>query len=525
MLRHVTTAAVLFLSFAPAYAQTAVNGGRVAVIAGNNSGNPDDPVALRYAQADAAALFSVLTTMGGFSASSSSLLQGGSASDLLLSVEGARNHLAAAGGKGSDTVFLLYYSGHAGTDGLHLGESVLAGNELKKLVDEVPAAVKVVIVDACHSGALVFLKGATQVEPFLVGPGALGRSRGTVYLVSSGVSEKSQETPELGHSIFTYWLLSGLRGAADTSGDGWVSLPELWEYARSGTALTSTSTGLPQRPMWQVNLTGRDNVRLTSLHEGRSGATLQFPAFGHYWLFNNERVLVTEVNARLPGRQVLLAPGTYLVRRVQGGDHLLETEVSLGAGKTVVLPILSMRKVPYVRLASKGRGGSNWFRQGPQALVHYHGETLEGLGGLLGGGLAWTVIAGRFWLVPRLLFGASSYEGRSGRIELRETELDLSIDYGIDLDRFILRPRLVGGLVLSQQQVTGVPGGGFDRRSLGFQGGGGVVFTFIPFRGRAHLDLGLEATGYVYRYEDSVGDLQWRVAPVFKVIAGLGYVL
>ena len=497
---------------------------RLAVVAGNNEGTSEDGGKLRFAQADARDMSAILTNLGDFNTAQSVTLLGRPASAFEEAVAAAGDRFATSPGS-PGSVFLLYFSGHAAADGLHFGDTVLTGARLKKMVQSVPAAVKIVIVDACHSGALVFLKGATPVEPFLVGPGALGDSRGTVYLVSSGVSEKSQEAPELGHSVFTYWLLSGLRGAADGNGDGWVSLPELWEYARSGTALTSTRTGVAQRPMWQVNLKGRTNVHLASLHKGGKRSFLRFPAFGHYWLFSASGALVTEVHARLPGRQVTLAPGAYLVRRVQNGDHLLEAQVELQAGKTTLLPLFSMRKVPYIRLASKGGNRANWFRQGPQALIHYHGETLQGLGAMLGGGLSWTMIVANVWLVPRLLFGASSYQGPLGRIQLTETELDLSADYGVDLDRFILRPGLVVGAVLGRQEITRPTGSGFDRTSLGFQGGVRLGVTFVPFRGRAHLDLGLEAVGHLYRYEDNQGDQQWRIAPMLKVIAGLGYVL
>jgi uncharacterized caspase-like protein len=53
---------------------------------------------------------------------------------------------------------------------------------------------------------------------------------GEVVITSSSADELSQESDEVGGSYFTHYLLSGLRGAADTSGDGEVTLDEAYRY-------------------------------------------------------------------------------------------------------------------------------------------------------------------------------------------------------------------------------------------------------------------------------------------------------
>jgi uncharacterized caspase-like protein len=52
---------------------------------------------------------------------------------------------------------------------------------------------------------------------------------GVAVLTSATDSQLAQERLELGHGLFTYALLEGLRGAADQDGDG-VELGELGRY-------------------------------------------------------------------------------------------------------------------------------------------------------------------------------------------------------------------------------------------------------------------------------------------------------
>jgi hypothetical protein len=48
--------------------------------------------------------------------------------------------------------------------------------------------------------------------------------RGHAFLTSSAASEVAQESDRIRASYFTYYLVSGLRGAADVTGEGKVTL-------------------------------------------------------------------------------------------------------------------------------------------------------------------------------------------------------------------------------------------------------------------------------------------------------------
>jgi len=498
---------------------------RHAILVANNAGSKTDGATLRFAHRDVEELRQVLVDLGGFSPDDVTVLLERAPDDLARAFEDVAEAVAKANSKSDSTMFLFFYSGHADRDGLHLGEEVVSGKQLKELVAGVPARVRVGIVDACNAGALVLTKGGTPAASFLSGVDELKGVKGTAFVMSSGASEKAQEALEFRHSVFTYWLLAGLRGAADYSADGWVTLAEVWDYVKSGTRLTSSRTGIPQRPTWEINLRGQDSVRLTDLNRADgSNAVLEFRGEGEYFIFKSGRNLVAEVSAQLPGHRLVLGPGEYLVRRLQAGEPLREATVTLTKGSTLALEPSRMEKIPYLNLAAKGRARSNWFRQGFSSLVHFHGQTLQGLGSLVGAGLGWPMIFGSVWVAPRVLLGGSSFQSVDTSVDMLEVELDSAVGYGFDFGRLVLRPQISVGGVLGHQDVS-EPGGDYTRTSLGGRLGGGLGLVYMPFDRRTYVDVVAEGAAYFHRRQRAGGSVEWIVAPTFGVLVGLGFVL
>ena len=64
------------------------------------------------------------------------------------------------------------------------------------------------------------------------------------------------ELPELGHGVFTYYLLQGLQGAADLNRDGIVTIQELYEYVEQQVTQKSRSVGGNQHPVMKGELEG-----------------------------------------------------------------------------------------------------------------------------------------------------------------------------------------------------------------------------------------------------------------------------
>jgi uncharacterized caspase-like protein len=54
--------------------------------------------------------------------------------------------------------------------------------------------------------------------------------KGKIILTASGANEVSAENDELQHGVFTYFLIKGLQGLADTDNDGMITVDEVYTY-------------------------------------------------------------------------------------------------------------------------------------------------------------------------------------------------------------------------------------------------------------------------------------------------------
>ncbi|MCU0552450.1 MAG: caspase family protein, partial [Leptolyngbya sp. Prado105] len=142
-----------------------------------------------------------------------------------------------------DTV-LIYFSGHGILAGEHpvlcladtqkdqLLETGLGMTELLEQLSQCHAQQQIVWLDACHSGGMT-LRGAALPNPTAQMMGLLGQravqSQGFYALLSCDQSQQSWEFPELGHGVFTYFLMQGLRGAA-ADATGTIDADGLYKY-------------------------------------------------------------------------------------------------------------------------------------------------------------------------------------------------------------------------------------------------------------------------------------------------------
>lgn len=114
--------------------------------------------------------------------------------------------------------------------------------EILDILENCPAQKKIIIVDACHSGLRKYVRGERDLE--LVSTGiqtALeafeNRGSGRVVFASSSRNQISHEDEDLGHGVFTYYLVEGLNSLAtsptseaDKDLDGHIEAGELFEY-------------------------------------------------------------------------------------------------------------------------------------------------------------------------------------------------------------------------------------------------------------------------------------------------------
>lgn len=146
--------------------------------------------------------------------------------------------------KKDESDVFVYYAGHGAPD-LNSRESYfvpadsdpnyvkLSGYSLKVLYDnlaKVPAKNISVIIDACFSGMSDRGPIVLKASPLLVVPTIPGAGRINIF-ASSKATEVSSWYPDKRHSLFTYFFLKGLQGAADVNKDRKITYKELSDYA------------------------------------------------------------------------------------------------------------------------------------------------------------------------------------------------------------------------------------------------------------------------------------------------------
>jgi hypothetical protein len=290
---------------------------RFVLIAGANSGGADRPL-LRYAVSDADRFARVMKDLGGVSSPDALVLKEPKARNLVEALNWLNQRVVearrtAGPGKGR-TEILVYYSGHADEKGLLLGDDRYSYQSLRDRLDEIPADVRIAVLDACASGAFTRLKGGKIQKPFMVDQST--DMQGHAFLTSSAETEAAQESDRLGASYFTHYLISGLRGAADVNTDAKISLNEAYQFAFQETlGRTVNSQGGAQHPSYDIKLSGTGDVTITDVRQTTATLALAASLEGRIFVRNARQELVVELY-KAQGRTVEfgLEPGTYEVR-------------------------------------------------------------------------------------------------------------------------------------------------------------------------------------------------------------------
>ena len=321
---------------------------RYAVVIGSNSGAADDQP-LRYAERDARRVAETLLAFGGLAPADLQLVLGKDARSVVRELQST----IAAIDAGADTVLLVYFSGHADGEALHLGGTRLPLARLRAVIAASSATVSLLIVDACHSGELTQVKGARPAEPFEITADDRLETEGIAIIASSAASEDAHESERLRGGVFTHHLVVGLRGAADDSGDRRVTLREVYDYTYQQTLRATTRTRSTQHPTFAFQLRGRDDLVLTRLSSAAAGR-LRFGEGGEFAVLEASARGRTVAELTVEGKtEIILEPGEYLVR-LRTDDAVYEVRVSIRAGEVSVIELGNMRAQPYGGAARKG---------------------------------------------------------------------------------------------------------------------------------------------------------------------------
>jgi hypothetical protein len=235
---------------------------------------------LRYSVADADAIYQTLLSSGFKKENILLLTDKTERKPTLRNIKWALGTFLARSAHKDDLV-MIYFAGHGASevdqrgierDGLSkylvpvdadpddLYSTALPMDEMQNVLGRIEAERVTVFLDACYSGAAggrTFASNKTRAvnvdEIFL---DRLTRAKGRAIVTASRPSELSIELAELGHGIFTYYLVRGLQGYADTNRDGIVSLQELYEYLAQEVSRKSRQVGGNQHPMLKGELEG-----------------------------------------------------------------------------------------------------------------------------------------------------------------------------------------------------------------------------------------------------------------------------
>ncbi len=260
-----------------------------------------------------------------------------------------------------DDRVLIYFAGHGFISGgkgymatydVSLKDIANTAYPMQQMGEQIGGKIKgkwkVLVTDACHSGAITPESDRAQVASTL-----LDLQKSLFSITASRDREQSFESDQFGggHGVFTYYVIKGMQGEADTDGDGVVSADELGEYVHTQVRLATQAAQNPTYDRGSFD----PNMVLAYNPTRVKGANLPPPAFGNLVVetnMDNTEVFIDGKSAgvvnkgtplRLPGIQ----PGAHTVKAVRLGyepDGPREEQVYPGQDTTVSIRILIARQ-------------------------------------------------------------------------------------------------------------------------------------------------------------------------------------
>ncbi len=324
---------------------------KVALLVGANQ-PIDGRAPLRFAHRDAERLAQALVEVAGFAKQDVQVLLEPTPAQVLEAVAQQQARLQGAEG---ETVSLFYFSGHADAQALYSGGQPVPLEALKERLEGGPAQLRLGILDACHGGGWTRAKGLTAAPASAVPVVKLLSAQGTALLASSSGLEAAHESEALRASFFTHHLIAALRGAAEQTPAGEVTLQAAYRYAHERTVRDSALYAqAPQHPSFELNLHGRRDVVLAQVSGGPSQLTVS-QSEGPIQLLelpSGDTVLELPEGSRTV--RLAVPAGRYLLRR-QIDASVYGRELTVEAGKTVEVSEASLALVGTPLLAAKGK--------------------------------------------------------------------------------------------------------------------------------------------------------------------------
>ncbi len=257
---------------------------------------------------------------------------------------------------GKDDSVVLYFSGHGAIDPKRGSEfffvtydadpEYLAATALLvsgvRFMKRLSARHALLLADMCHAGGISEWQTKSIVPSLESVVREFQESSGRVIITSSKPDEYSLEMPGMENSVFTHFLLKGLKGEADDDRDGLVSVRELYQFVYDR---TKDITQGAQHPRFEGQVTGI--FPLSLLHAG--GPTLEIttdpPRVGIYLRDDHDFKFVKETDARgkLALRDLPIGEPVIVMARKPGlKDRILDPVVFSEESRRIETPAIRL---------------------------------------------------------------------------------------------------------------------------------------------------------------------------------------
>jgi hypothetical protein len=487
---------------------------RYALVFGNDAGDRDE-ARLRYAERDADRFAGVLGDLGGFAPANITILHGADADTTRAALIALNDRIRTNGP--NESMLVVYYSGHADADALHLGTSTLPLPQLEQLVRGSSATFRLLILDSCRSGALTRVKGGQAGPAFPIVLGDTLSADGVVFWTASAASEDAQESDDIRGSFFTHYLVSGLVGPADFDGDGRVTISEAYDYARVATLRASSRTlAGTQHPTYRDETRGRVDVALTTPGANTGRAILHAPAEREMLVFvgGADGAVVAEIGAHDRTRQVSLRPGRYFVRQ-RTERYLLEGAVTLAAGDNRSIDDAALDRVDYARLVRKG---GRRRQDGVEVSFAIQTPVIDGGNPCVGGIAGYQIDTEWFAITPRI--AACRETSRNSFVDQSTLHLatDLRVSHAWDVSRFSLGVQAQAGAAILRQSFSAMTAA--PPRDVAAITFGGGAFAGTELWRAVSTRLAVEANTFVMRRDEVVAS-RWETTLALRVLVAV----
>lgn len=183
--------------------------------------------------------------------------------------------------KKPDDLLVLYFSGHGVRDELgslylavsntirsRLRSTAVKSDYIREVMDQSRSKRQVVILDCCNSGA--FPQGTKAEVGGMMGMVSALQGYGRFVLTASDATQFAWEGDkaigETQNSLFTHFVVKGLKGEADSDSDGNITVDELYDYAYEQIArLTPKQTPTKSASKQEGEIVLRQNMRIEDI--------------------------------------------------------------------------------------------------------------------------------------------------------------------------------------------------------------------------------------------------------------------